>query len=438
MKINLKENEEIEFKESLAQLDKGLKSLSSMLNKNNHDSIYFGIKDNGDICGVSIGNNTLKDIRQRVKELIKPQIMIHLEIKKYEDKDVVVLSSEGSNIPYSCDGRYFIRNVSSDDQIEPQLLRKMFETGDSDLIANYKSYNQDLTFRQFIEYNKIKGIHITNENSFLKSKIFFTRDGAYNLMAFILSDQSNVSIKVVKFNGTDKSSFSERTEYGNQCLLNSINDVLAYVKNLNTTKIDVISSTSRKDIPLFDYESFREAWINACLHNRWIEMIPPSVFIYDDRIEVLSYGDLPYNLSKESFYSGTSVPVNRALKDIFMSVGLSEQSGHGVPIIVSQYGKEAFSFESSTIKVTLPFAYEPDYVLGRKVREKIVDNLNENQRKVLKYILENPYASQQEIANELNISLSNIKKITVKLQEINLLERKAGKKSGYWHIKLYL
>ena len=438
MKIDLKENEEIEFKESLAQLDKGLKSLSSMLNKNNHGSIYFGIKDNGDICGVSIGNNTLKDIRQRVKELIKPQIMIHLEIKKYEDKDVVVLSSEGSNIPYSCDGRYFIRNVSSDDQIEPQLLRKMFETGDSDLIANYKSYNQDLTFRQFIEYNKIKGIHITNENSFLKSKIFFTRDGAYNLMAFILSDQSNVSIKVVKFNGTDKSSFSERTEYGNQCLLNSINDVLAYVKNLNTTKIDVISSTSRKDIPLFDYESFREAWINACLHNRWIEMIPPSVFIYDDRIEVLSYGDLPYNLSKESFYSGTSVPVNRALKDIFMSVGLSEQSGHGVPIIVSQYGKEAFSFESSTIKVTLPFAYEPDYVLGRKVREKIVDNLNENQRKVLKYILENPYASQQEIANELNISLSNIKKITVKLQEINLLERKAGKKSGYWHIKLYL
>ncbi len=438
MNINLKENEEIEFKESLAQLDKGLKSLSAMLNKNNYGSIYFGVKDNGDICGVSVGNNTLKDIRQRVKELIKPQIMIHLETKKYEDKNVVVLSSEGSDIPYSCDGRYFIRNVSSDDQIEPQLLRKMFEAGDSDLISNYKSYNQALTFYQFLEYNKIKGLHITNENSFLKSKVFFTRDGAYNLMAFILSDQSNVSIKVVKFNGTDKSSFSERTEYGNQCLLNSINDVLTYIKSLNTTKIDVISSTSRKDIPLFDYESFREAWINACLHNRWIEMIPPSVFIYDDRIEVLSYGDLPYNLSKESFYGGTSIPINKALKDIFISVGLAEQSGHGVPIIVSHYGKEAFSFESSTIKVTLPFAFEPDYVLGRKVRENIVNNLNENQRKVLNYIFENPYASQQEIASKLNMSLSNIKKITVKLQEIHLLERKASKKSGYWHVKLYI
>ncbi len=438
MNINLKENEEIEFKESLAQFDKGFKSLSAMLNKNNYGAIYFGVKDNGDICGVSIGNNTLKDIRQRVEKLIKPQIMIHLEIKKYEDKNVVVLSSEGSDIPYSCDDRYFIRNVSSDDQIEPQLLRKMFEASDSDLISNYKSYNQSLTFHQFLEYNKIKGLHITNENSFLKSKVFFTRDGAYNLMAFILSDQSNVSIKVVKFNGTDKSSFSERTEYGNQCLLNSINDVLTYIKSLNTTKIDVISSTSRKDIPLFDYESFREAWINACLHNRWIEMIPPSIFIYDDRIEVLSYGDLPYNLSKENFYSGTSIPINRALKDIFISVGLAEQSGHGVPIIVSHYGKEAFSFESSTIKVTLPFAFEPDYVLGRKVRENIVNNLNENQRKVLNYIFENPYANQQEIASKLNMSLSNIKKITAKLQEINLLERKVSKKSGYWHVKLYL
>lgn len=438
MNINLKENEEIEFKESLAQLDKGIKSLSAMLNKNNHGSIYFGVKDNGDICGLTLGNNTLKDIRQRVKELIKPQIMIRLETKKYEDKDVVILSSEGSDVPYSCDGKYFIRNASSDDQIEPQLLRKMFIYDNPNLLIDTSSNNQNLTFNQFLGYCIVKGVNIIDNDEFLKSKVLFTKDGAYNLMAFILSDQSNVSIKVVKFNGTDKSSFSERTEYGNQCLLNSINDVLAYIKSLNTTKIDVISSTSRKDIPLFDYESFREAWINACLHNRWIEMIPPSVFIYDDRIEILSYGDLPYNLSKESFYSGTSVPVNRALKDIFMSVGLSEQSGHGVPIIVSHYGKEAFSFESSTIKVTIPFAFEPDYVLGRKVRENIVNNLNESQRKVLNYILDNPYASQKEIADKSNISLANVKKITLKLQSSNLLERKDGKKNGYWQVKLYL
>lgn len=34
MKLTVKENENIEFKESLAQLDKGLKSLTAMLNSN--------------------------------------------------------------------------------------------------------------------------------------------------------------------------------------------------------------------------------------------------------------------------------------------------------------------------------------------------------------------------------------------------------------------
>ena len=37
-----------------------------------------------------------------------------------------------------------------------------------------------------------------------------------------------------------------------------------------------------------------------------------------------------HGLSKQDFYSGLSVPVNKALKDIFTPLGLSEQSGHGV------------------------------------------------------------------------------------------------------------
>ena len=36
-----------EFKESLTWLDKGLKSLTAMLNKNNIGTIYFGVNDNG-------------------------------------------------------------------------------------------------------------------------------------------------------------------------------------------------------------------------------------------------------------------------------------------------------------------------------------------------------------------------------------------------------
>lgn len=438
MSLTIKENEQIEFKESLSQLDKGIKSLTAMLNRTNHGMVYFGVKDNGDICGVLVGEKTLQNIRHRIQEIVFPQIVIRLKKEVIEGKEVIILSSEGFEIPYSCDGRYFIRNVSSDEQIHPQLLRKMLEVGNCDLIKTSKSYIQDLTFNQFKEYNRVKGIHVTGDGSnFLKSKGLYDRDGNYNLMSFLLSDQSNVSIKIVKFNGKDKTAFSERTEYGYKCLLNSIDDVLRYIKSMNTTKIDVSSDISRKVVHLFSFESFREAWINACLHNRWYEMIPPSVFIFDNRIEVVSYGDIPYNLTKDDFYNGSSVPVNKTLKDIFVSLGLAEQSGHGVPVIVANYGKNAFSFESCTIKVTIPFAFEPDFVIGRKAKENILERLTTNQINVLKFLQDKPKSTQIEIAEELNISIAGVKKIMLRLQELELLDREGSKKDGYWVVKVY-
>lgn len=67
------ENEYQEFKESLSQLDKGLKSISAMLNKHGRGTVYFGVADNGEVCGVVLGKNTLMDIRNRIADKIDPQ-----------------------------------------------------------------------------------------------------------------------------------------------------------------------------------------------------------------------------------------------------------------------------------------------------------------------------------------------------------------------------
>lgn len=49
------ESETIELRKSLAELKEGIISLSSMLNKNNHGEVYFGINDEGRILGINIG-----------------------------------------------------------------------------------------------------------------------------------------------------------------------------------------------------------------------------------------------------------------------------------------------------------------------------------------------------------------------------------------------
>ena len=215
-----------------------------------------------------------------------------------------------------------------------------------------------------------------------------------------------------------------------------MNDVLEFVRLYNKNKVE-INALARTEIDLYNFEACKEAWVNACMHNHWIDMLPPSVFIYDDRIEVFSYGQLPFNLSEEEFFAGTSVPVNKSLKEIFVSLNIAEQTGHGVPTIVRHYGKEAFSFKSETVTVTIPFAFEPDNVVGRKTKQLLKQKLNLNQKNVLEYLKLNPYSIQIQISEALSISVPTVKQIILKIQDLSLLERIGSKKDGYWQVKVY-
>ena len=118
-----RENEKQEFKAGLGQLDKGLKSLSAMLNRGSEGTVFFGVDDDGTVKGLEIGKRTLLDIRSRAAELIDPRIVLDLnEMKDEEGRLYIRVHAEGSDIPYSCDGRYYLRTASADEQVGSELL----------------------------------------------------------------------------------------------------------------------------------------------------------------------------------------------------------------------------------------------------------------------------------------------------------------------------
>ncbi len=147
---------------------------------------------------------------------------------------------------------------------------------------------------------------------------------------------------------------------------------------------------------------------------------------------MVSYGGLPYGLSKEGFFQGVSKPVNKALLTLFILSNYAEQSGHGIPTIVSVCGKDAFSFDDNLLRVTLKFAFEPDYVAERKAMEHMQTKLTENQKKIYAFLIENPTTTLQNVADEIGLSLGGVKKNVAKLQEIGMLRRTGGKKKGLW------
>lgn len=429
------ENEFQEFKEGLGQLDKGLKSITSTLNRHGKATVYFGVDDNGDVCGLSIGKNTLMDIRNKIRDKIEPRIFAEIvELSDELGRKYIKVSVNGADIPYSFDGRYYIRNVSSDEQASNDILRKMLATSDSDIIRQKTSPKQNLTFKTLFALLSGVGKHPSDTEEFYGNYGLLTRDGKFNINAYLLSDNNDISMKVVVFEGKDKSVMSRRTEYGSKCLLLSLDEIAEFFSSMNVTRVDV-KGTKRKENALFDYPSFREAWINACLHNDWNNAIAPSVYVFDDRIEVVSYGGIPYTLTKEGFFNGTSVPVNKSLLFVFIAAGYAEQSGHGVPTIVDRYGRGVFSFEDGMVKVTIPLEFERNEVQERKNAERQRKGLTRNQKKIYDILFEDGNKSLQEVADESGLSLAGVKKICLKLQEYGILERSGSKKDGVWIAK---
>ncbi|MCI8684285.1 MAG: AsnC family transcriptional regulator [Lachnospiraceae bacterium] len=246
------------------------------------------------------------------------------------------------------------------------------------------------------------------------------------MMAGLLADVNSYSLKVAVFRGTDKTDLIKRNEYGYKCMLVAVKQVLDYMEALNDTAVDMGGSL-RKESRMFDFSCFREAWLNACLHNRWSRQTPPAVYMFDDRIEIISVGGLPDGLALEEFFEGKSKPVNLELQQIMGQLDYIEQTGHGVPLIVSRYGKEVFDITEKFITVTIPLNKKDLYS-----RKKEGVRLDDSDEKILMLMQENCDIRVSEISRQIGLGLTTITKRIHRLKEEGILDRKGSKKKGQW------
>ena len=78
------------------------------------------------------------------------------------------------------------------------------------------------------------------------------------------------------------------------------------------------------------------------------------------------------------------MPMNRGLFTVCLVLKVVEQSGHGVPIIVEKYGKEAYDFSSDSIVVTLKFPFKFRGVLSNDDNQLTSKKLQRNPKETLK------------------------------------------------------
>ncbi len=167
------------------------------------------------------------------------------------------------------------------------------------------------------------------------------------------------------------------------------------------------------------------------MHTKWSEEIAPTVYIYDDRIEIVSNGGLPSALTKEDFYEGVSKPINKKLIKIFSDLDYIDQTGHGVPLIVKNYGKKAFYISEYTIIVTIPLNKK---LLENLETKDVYNDLNETEIKILNLIDSNRKYKIKDLAEITHFSEPYINTIIRSLKNKKHIERIGANKNGYWKV----
>lgn len=418
--------------------DKLEKEIIAFLNSNG-GNLYVGINDEAEIIGI---NNDIDKIQLEIKDRIKNNIspttlgLFDINIENYNDKKILHISiAKGIEKPYylkkkgmTPDGCY-IRIGSSIEQITQEKINDLYSRRTRNSLRNIISPTQNLTFSQLKIYYEEKGFSI-NDN-FLRQLNLIMDDGKYNYVAYLLSDNNNISIKVATYSGTDAYDLVENEEYGYCSLIKATKKVIDKFDIVNKT-FSKITGSERKEIKMFDSVAIREAVVNAIVHNMWEVENPPKFEIFSDHISITSSGGLPQGVNEEEFLKGYSYPRHPELMRVFKDLDLVEQLGTGIIRILKVYEKDVYEFSQNFIRVNFNFN---DYsMLEPKSKKNYNYDLNKTQNDIIMLIKEDSGITQKELCEKMNVARTTITKNLKTLKNKNYIQRIGSDKSGYWKV----
>ena len=441
-----KEEEWFEFKENWFDAQGIGEYISALSNaaaicKKDFAYLIWGINDKThEITGTTF--NFRRDIKNEPLEHFlarqtTPDIAFAFYEVFFEERRLILLEiPKAKQIPTTFNNVRYIRIGSSKVNVAkyPEREAKLFEIlrEKEKTIQNTPSEYQELTFEKLFTYYAGKGITLKLE-TFKQNLGLLTQEGEYNLMAQLLSDNSYISLRVSIFTGKTKGSplYSVK-EFGYSCILLSLDKVLEYADVINIIQTDESKRiVTRKDVPLFDMSAFREAIVNAFVHNKWVDGNAPMITVYSNRVEILSRGTLDSKQTIEGFYMGESIPVNQRLSDIFLQLHISERSGRGVPKIIELYSKDVFEFRENSISVNIPFRR----INHAKNKVKGIESLNDRRKKILEELRNNPNLTIVQLSEIIGVGVTATENNIKFLRENGYIERIGSKKGGYWKVK---
>lgn len=173
--------------------------------------------------------------------------------------------------------------------------------------------------------------------------------------------------------------FEERPPFKGP-LHHQLREALAYLRQFSTQHLEKLSDQPEvKGWVSYPLSAFEEALVNAVYHRSYEGIPDPTkVYLYPDRVEIISYpGPVP-GIEPRHFAPGGQIPPvparNRRIGELLKELRLAEGRGTGIPKVyraMAQNGSPEPSFDfdeaRSYFRVTLPA--HPEYVAIAALRD---------------------------------------------------------------------
>ena len=330
-------------------------------------TVYVGVRKDGSVRGVDDPDAVMQQIVGSLKDALAPDIMpfVKVDATEMDGRQVVEIQvSTGTNRPYYLrekglkPGGVYVRKGSSAQPMTEEGIREMIrETGGRSYELS-RSMQQELTFH--VLEAEMKKRDLAFGPSQMRTLKLIGEDGLYTNVAFLLSDQCEVSTKAALFQGKDKAVFRERKEFTGS-ILKQLEDIYSFIDFFNKTKA-TFSGLNRVDTRDYPEEAVREALLNCLFHRDYAVSGSNLVNMYDDRLEFVSVGGLVSGIELESIFLGISQTRNPQLANIFYRMKLMESYGTGIEKIERAYANAPV---------------HPSYETAKGVFRVILPNMNE-------------------------------------------------------------
>jgi ATP-dependent DNA helicase RecG len=215
------------------------------------------------------------------------------------------------------------------------------------------------------------------------------------------------------------------------------NDALAFVmRNLHKTQAG--RGVNAPGQPEISESVFEELLVNALVHRDYLVSAPIRLFIFDNRIEIISPGHLPNNLTVEKIRTGNSnirnpILVSYVAKGVLPYHGL----GSGIKRALALWPKIDFSDDREGCLFVATVHRKP-MVESAPINAPPVDQIegvNEGVNRLIKLVNQQPGMRVPAMAGALGTSGKNIERWLKQLKDCQLIEFRGAPKTGGYYPK---